>query len=171
MVLRLNLEKILKVYFRSVISSLIMMRSRENFWKACKKIQIRIETLFVLYIQDTECLVRCPFCHLFIGLLQKKSKQEWGGWGLVARGRGVEDILFWSPPGIFHFFTLPLEIPDKTKLSPWTLHRIVLDPLKIPRPKTQTDRWNFHITFFWSPYGNSILFLINPWKFHMLFLW
>ena len=33
------------------------------------------------------------------------------------RGGGVEDILF-CPPGIFHFFTLPLEIPDKTKLNP-----------------------------------------------------
>ena len=33
----------------------------------------------------------------------------------------------------------------------------VLDPLEIPRPKTETP-------------GNSAAFLINPWKFYMLFL-
>ena len=77
-------------------------------------------------------------------------------------------IYFFENPGIFHFFTLPMEIPDKTKLSAWIFHRIVLDPLEIPRPKT--DPWNFHIIFSWSPFGNSILLLINPWKFHMLFL-
>ena len=50
MVLRLVLKGILKVYFRLVISSLMMMRSLEKFWKASNKMQIRIETLFVLYI-------------------------------------------------------------------------------------------------------------------------
>ena len=40
--------------------------------------------------------------------------------------------------GIFHFFTLPLEIPDKTKLHPWKFHKIVLDPLEIPRLKSKT---------------------------------
>ena len=54
-------------------------------------------------------------------------------------GRGVEDILFDKPPGIFHFFTLPLEIPDKTKLNPWIFHKIVIDSLEI------------HIIFSWSP--------------------
>ena len=28
-------------------------------------------------------------------------------------------------PGNFHFFTLSLEIPDKTKLKPWIFHKIV----------------------------------------------
>ena len=32
------------------------------------------------------------------------------------RGVGVEDIFFENPRGIFRFFTLPLEIPDKTRL-------------------------------------------------------
>ena len=45
---------------------------------------------------------------------------------------GVEDILFWKPARIFHFFTLPLENPDKTELNPWIFHKIVLDPLEIP---------------------------------------
>ena len=53
MVLTLILKGILKVYFRVDISSLIMTRSLEKFWKACNKIKIRIETLFVLYIQGT----------------------------------------------------------------------------------------------------------------------
>ena len=30
----------------------------------------------------------------------------------------VEDILFENAPGIFRFFTLPLEYPDKAKLHP-----------------------------------------------------
>ena len=47
MALRLILKGILKVYFRLIISSL--MRSLEKFWKACNKIKIRVETLFVLY--------------------------------------------------------------------------------------------------------------------------
>ena len=34
--------------------------------------------------------------------------------------------------------TLPLEIPDKTKLNPWKFHKIVLDHLEILRPKTKT---------------------------------
>ena len=40
------------------------------------------------------------------------------------------NILFWCPfsPGIVHFFTLTLEIADKTKLHPWKFQKIVLDP-------------------------------------------
>ena len=50
------------------------------------------------------------------GLFQKKLKRELR-------------ICFFETPGTFHFFfTLPLEIPDKTKLNPWTFHTIVLDP-------------------------------------------
>ena len=60
---------------------------------------------------------------------------------------------------IFIFFTLPLEIADKTKLSPWIFHKIVLDPMEIP-----------HYSFLVTP-GNSTLFLINHWKFHMLSLY
>ena len=35
---------------------------------------------------------------------------------------------FENLPGIFHFFSLPLEIPDKTKLNSWLFQKIVLDP-------------------------------------------
>ena len=50
----------------------------------------------------------------------------------------------------FIFFTLPLEVLDKTKLHPWKFHKIVLDPLEIPRPNHQ-DSWKFPIIFSWSP--------------------
>ena len=94
--------------------------------------------------------MHCPFCHLCIGLFQKKNPN-----------RGLR-IYFFENPGVFHFFTLTLEIPDKTKPSPWIFHRIVLDPLEIPIQKT--DPWNFHIILSWPHFGNSILFLINPWN-------
>ena len=73
--------------------------------------------------------------------------------------RGALRIYFLEKkPGIFHFFTLPLKISDKTKLTPWIFHKIVLDLLEIPRPKTKT-------------LGNSTLFFLGqPWKLHMLFL-
>ena len=62
-----------------------------------------------------------------------------------------------NSPGIFHFFTLPLEIPDKTKLNPWMFHKIVLDPLEISRPKTKI-------------HGNSTLFFLgHPSKLHFVF--
>ena len=81
------------------------------------------------------------------GLFQKKLKQ--GSWGYT----------FLKPLELFILFTLPLEIPDKTKLNPWTFHKIVLDPLEIPH------------YFSLVTLGNSTSFLINPWKFHMPFLW
>ena len=92
---------------------------------------------------------------------RNKSKREGGGLGV-----GLGYTFFENPPGIFHFFTLPLEISDKTKLSPWIFHRIVLEPLETPRPKTQTPGFST-LFFLWPPL--DILFLINPCKFHMLF--
>ena len=56
MVLRVIMKAILKLYFRLIISSLMIIL--EKFWKACNKIYIRVETRFVLYIQDTKYLVR-----------------------------------------------------------------------------------------------------------------
>ena len=77
-----------------------------------------------------------------MGLFQKKTKQGREGWGHV----------FEKNPEIFHFFTLPLEISDKTKLHPWKFHKILLDS-QIPwkfQAKNQ-DPWEFHIIFSWSP--------------------
>ena len=60
------------------------------------------------------------------GLFQKKTNK-----------RGVEDIVFSKPPGIFRFFTLPLEFPDKKELG--NSKRKIQDPSKFP------------IIFSWSP--------------------
>ena len=69
--------------------------------------------------------------------------------------------LFFEPAGIFHFFTLSLEILDKTKLH---LHKIVLDPLEIPRLKMKT-LGNSTMSFSWSPL--EIPHLWYPWEFHI----
>ena len=92
------------------------------------------------------------------GLFQKKMKQG-----------GLKVYFCENSPGIFHFFTLPLEILDKTKLNPWIFF-IVLDPLA----------WKFHDQkqrsmeiphyFFLFTLGNSTSFLMNSKKFHALFL-
>ena len=72
-------------------------------------------------------------------------------------GGGLRTYFFETPPGIFHFFTLSLENPDQTKLLLWKFHKIVLDPLEIPRPKTKTP-------------GNSTLFSLGHlWKFNFVF--
>ena len=39
---------------------------------------------------------------------------------------------------LFRFFTLPPEIPDKTRFHPKDFHKIVLAPLEISRPKVKT---------------------------------
>ena len=41
-----------------------------------------------------------------------------------SKQRGLRIYFFENPPGIFHFFNLPLEIPDKTKLNPLIFDRI-----------------------------------------------
>ena len=81
-----------------------------------------------------------------IGLFQKKSKQG-----------ELRIYFFENPPGIFHFFTLPLEIRDKIKLNHWIFHKIVLDLLGIPIPKTKT------------PGNSTLFFLSHPWKFYFIF--
>ena len=47
---------------------------------------------------------------------------------------------FENSPVIFRVFTLPLKIPDKAKLDPQKLHKIVLHPSEILRPKTKIPR-------------------------------
>ena len=116
---------------------------------------MRLFLFFTFKTQDIWCVAHSVICAL--GCSWKKIQTM-----------GLR-IYFFENPGVFHFFTLTLEIPDKTRLSPWIFHRFVLDPLEIPIPKT--DPWNFHIIFSWSHFGYYILFLINPRNFHMLFLW
>ena len=107
------------------------------------------------------------------GLFQKKEKKQGG-----LRTYFFEN----TPPRISNVFTLPLVIPDKTKLRPWKLHKVMLDQSEIPRPKPKTSR-NYYFFyfcyycllfphyFFSITLGNSSSFLINPWKFHLQFLW
>ena len=82
--------------------------------------------------------------------------QTEGGEGL-GDGGGLRIYFLQNLRGIFHFSTLPLVIPDKIKLNPWIFYKIVLDPLKIPRTKTNTPK-NF-----------TLFFLGHPWKFHFVF--
>ena len=44
-----------------------------------------------------------------MGYPKKKKKEE---------AECIEEILFWNLPGSFRFFTLPLEISEKTRLHP-----------------------------------------------------
>ena len=73
-------------------------------------------------------------------------------WGIPGKNQtgGAEDKLFWKPTGIF--FTLPLEIPDETKLHPWKFYKMALDLLEIPSPIQEIP---------WTP-GNSTLFSWSP---------
>ena len=77
-------------------------------------------------------------------LFQKKSKQLGGGGG----------VGWW-----YTFLKNPLEFFIFILYMPWIFHKIVLDPLEIPRPKTETP-------------GNSTWFFLgHPWKFHFVFNW
>ena len=59
---------------------------------------------------------------------------------------GGREVLedFEETPGIFRFLFLLMEIPDKTKLQTLKLHKNVLDPMEILRPKTKTPK-NFTV--------------------------
>ena len=84
-----------------------------------------------------------------IGLFQKKNQTG-----------GVEDIL--EPPlRIFHFFTLPLEILDKTKLHPLEIQQICVRSHGNSKTKNQ-DPWKFHIIFSWSPLEIPFCVLLAP---------
>ena len=73
------------------------------------------------------------------------------------RGREGLRTYYFNLPGIFHFFTLPLEIPEKTKLQPWKFHTFLLDPFKIPSPNAKTKK----------PVNSTLFFY--PLKFHFVF--
>ena len=91
------------------------------------------------------------------------------GCSRIKPNRGVEDILFWNPPWNFSLLYFTSGNSRQNKVPPWIFHKIVLDPLEIPMPKTKTP--GNSTLFLLATLGNSTLFLIKPWKFHMLFLW
>ena len=125
--------------------------------------------IYLFWLTDWLIDKDCSYIHgnlptFIIGLFQKKIQTE------------VEDILFWKPPSPwnFSFFTLPLEILDKTKLNPWIFHKIVLDPSEIStkaKNKVKTPLEILHYFLFLVTLENSILFLIKPWKCQMQFFW
>ena len=96
----------------------------------CIYIYMALHFSYYIYINDL--LIMNVICN---GLFQKKTEQGRG------RGGGGEG------PGVFRFFTLHLEIPDKTRLHPQKLHQIVLHPSKILRPKTKTPRIGMNLVF------------------------
>ena len=68
------------------------------------------------------------------------------------------------------FFTLALEIPDKTKSHPSKFHNVVLHNVLHPwNSKTKNQNPCFTQKFYLIM-EFSLVFLINPWKFQMLFL-
>ena len=85
-------------------------------------------------------------------------------------GGRLRIYFFGNPRGIFHIFTLSLPWKFQTKQrNSGIFHKIMLEALKIPRPKKRPLEILHY--FFLGTLGNSILFFIDPWKFHMLYLW
>ena len=77
---------------------------------------------------------------------------------------------FGKPPKISRYVTLPLAIPDKTRLHSWNICNVKsyqLHSLKIPETKTKATG---NSNFFLITLGNSTSFLTNLWKFRLLFL-
>ena len=64
---------------------------------------------------------------------------------------GLRAYFFENPLEFLISLTLPLEIPDKTKLQLWKFHKILLDPLEISTRLNHQDSWIFHIIYSWSP--------------------
>ena len=152
-----------------------------NFWLAPHKVHWYCPPshhMFIIVVVDRICPSKFhseiepgeDFIYLasYWGYIMGYSRKKKQGWG-------VEDTLFWTSPGIFRFLTLPLEIPDKTKLHPIARLETQQNCIAHPqhpsenlRPKTKTPG-NSTWLFLDHPW-NSTLFLINPWKFDLLFL-
>ena len=118
----------------------LSLKNHISFWVFIMRYIVCVFHIFV----DT---VKSLLGHgLVLGCSRKKKKT----------GR-VEEILFENAPEIFRCYTLPLEIPDKTRLHLWKIHKIVLRPLETLRPKAK------------NPGKFSWFFLDHPWKFHVAF--
>ena len=131
MVLRLILKGILKVYFRLVISSLIMMRSLEKFWKACNKYKLvlRLFLFFTSKTQNIWCVAHSAICVLGYS---RKNPNRW-----------VLRIYFFEKPLEFFIFLLyPWKFQAKQSSAagysakfcqiPWKLQVQKLRALEIP---------------------------------------
>ena len=80
------------------------------------------------------------------------------GGGVGGGGGGLRMYFCENSPGGFYFFTLPLEIPDKTKFNPWiNIPQNCVRSLENFKAKNK-DPWKFHITFSWSPLEITLRF-------------
>ena len=85
------------------------------------------------------------------------------------REGGSEDILFWKKPWNFFMCSVPMKIPGKTNLHPWksgTLMYVTsLANFKAKKSRLLEILHEVFLVFL----GDFTLFLINHWKFCMLF--
>ena len=91
----------------------------------------------------------------FVNSFFPYTVKEWAIPEKAKQGVGLITCFFENPCK-FRFFSLSLEIPDKTVINPWIFHKIELNPLEIPRKKTKA-------------HGNSTLYFPgHPWKFEVV---
>ena len=84
------------------------------------------------------------------------------GWGYSRKKPNMRTYFFENPSGVFHVFTLPLEIPDRTKLHLWKFHKIVLaTSLGNLKTSKSQDPWKFHMIFSWSPLEIPLCFKLT----------
>ena len=146
-----------------VLLSLMSWFQNKDVWTFLKP-TIMIEHMKMMqmtYLDITQCFFQGK---CLIGLIQEwafPEKCKLGGWGHTFLKKTLD---------FFGIFSVHLEIPDKTKLHPSKFGKLVYvtfvrnSKAKKPRPLEISHE------FFLDSLGNSTLFLINPWKFCMLFL-
>ena len=98
----------------------------------------------------------------WLGLFQKKSKQGKSSGYIFLNPSPL-------PPWNFSFFYFTPGNSRQNKVQPLDIPQNCVKSLGNSKAKNKDSR-KFHITFLVT-LGNSTLFIINPWKFHMLFLW
>ena len=95
--LRILVSLLLTLNIFHILRNVKNAEIRALYWK--KEIYIKKRNLHIQYTSDA-----------FLQWVIPEINQTGGGGGL-------RTYLFESPPGIFRFFTLPLQIPDKKKVS------------------------------------------------------
>ena len=85
------------------------LSENSKFWRI-------FQTLFLSYWRIPQIKISTRS----IKILECNFSTKYGimGYSRKNKHRGIEDIHFWIPHGIFRFFNLPLEIPGKVKFYP-----------------------------------------------------
>ena len=134
--------------------------SSKNLWKM---ISAGVKHKTARNKRSSDCILQITY--------YKKYHQNFKYNELFHKKRQIEGRRGWrhtvlKSPGVFHLFTWPLEIPDKSKLHPWRLCKTVQHlpwkfqdlkprPLEIPHNFFLVTPGNFTCYFFDTP-GNSI---------------